>query len=113
MKIGEPPSEPLLAPRATCTTLQLESAGEPDPSLVGSCGIALWRATTEQDRKGPDGSWTPALAYLHGVTVPLSRSCCEARADNRPRASRRTGSPHPLRRPTGGPHSGILGWTGD
>jgi hypothetical protein len=88
MKIGEPPSEPLLAPRATCTTLHLEGAGEPDPSLVGSCGIALWRATIEQDRNGLDRSWTPALAYLHGVTVPLSRSCCEARAGNRPRALR-------------------------
>ena len=30
MQIGEPPSEPLLAPRATCTILHLESAGEPD-----------------------------------------------------------------------------------
>ena len=30
MQIGEPPSEPLLAPRATCTILHRESAGEPD-----------------------------------------------------------------------------------
>jgi len=51
MTIGEPPLGPLLAPRATCTILHLESAGEPDLSLVGSCGIALWRATIEQDPK--------------------------------------------------------------
>ena len=51
MTIGEPPLGPLLAPRATCTILHLESAGEPDLSLVGSCELRWWRTAIEQDPK--------------------------------------------------------------
>jgi len=92
MTIGEPPSEPLLAPRATVHDPPSRERRRTGSFVGGIVRIAL---VANRDRARPedlDRSRTPALAYLHGVTVPLSRSCCEARAGNRSRASLRTGS---------------------
>ena len=118
MKIGEPPSEPLLAPRATCTILLLKRSGTSDCSgnrvvaVVGPCGIvvvaSLIGGRSEdlvRSRKRPH--WLTYMASLfrcQGAAVEHAPTSGRVPHGGPVRRTHSAARPDPLRAP---------GWAGD
>jgi hypothetical protein len=104
MTIGEPPSEPLLAPRATCTIPRSRDESRTE----SSCGIALWRATIEQDPR----VWT-VRGRPHWLTYMASLFRCQGAAARHTPATGRAPHVDRFAAPTPPPHPHPRGgWRG-